>query len=124
MFLIGGRAHFELSRIMRWMVSSTVNPESDRGDDIRAEVELSAGRSHKAKEDKERKDIRDHGNEPDPGREKHGCHEDKDNALQSAPGFDLSADNIASRAREEDQVARGMDAEFRREMSSGQTTRI
>ena len=95
------------------------DPQGDRGDDVGAEVEFGSRYPHESEEHKERKDVRDHGDEPNPGGQKHGRHEGKDDCRAQRQALDLSTDNVTGRVREEDQVAGGMDAEFRGEMSPG-----
>ena len=95
------------------------DPEGDRGDDVGAEVEFGSRYPHESEEHKERKDVRDHGDEPNPGGQKQGRHEGKDDCRAQRQALDLSTDNVTGRAGEEDQVPGGMDAEFRGEMPPG-----
>src|SRR5574341_1074845 len=120
MFLVSGSTHggTQPHHDMDGIIHS--DSEGDRGDDIGAEIELSAKRTHETKEDKERKNVWGHGNEPYPRRKKHGGHQDENYPCSQRQTIDLSANNVPSRAGQEDQVSRRMDGKFRREMPLGE----
>ncbi len=97
------------------------NSESDGSNDVGTKVEFCTGEAHKTEEHKEGKNIRDHGNQSNTDREKHGRHKDEDDTRGQRQTLNLAVDNITSCASQEYQIPSRADRQFRGKMSTSES---